>query len=60
MVSTCINSPCALALGSGMVMPGSGVLVGALDLVDRTPFLAWVRWPWRDHTETGQYFEALA
>ena len=37
-----------------------GVSLGVSVLVERSPFLAWVGWPWVDSTETGQYFEVLA
>ena len=42
-----------------MVMYGSGVTIGDLGLVEWTPFLTWVTWPWSESTETGLYFEAL-
>ena len=43
-----------------MVMYGSGVTIGDLGLVEWTPFIYWVRWPWSDSTEIGICFEALA
>ena len=60
MLSSWINSSFDLTVVSGLVMPGRFLSIGALGLVERTPFLAWVMWPWSDSTETGKYFEALS
>ena len=59
MGSTWMNISCDLTAGGGLVMPGSALSIEALGLVERTPFLDWVRWPWSDSMEMGQYFEAL-
>ena len=60
MGSTCINISYDLTAGIRLVMPGNGVSIGALVLVEQKPFLAWVRWPCSDSMETGQHFEVLA
>ena len=48
-----MNISCDLTAGGCMVMSGSGMLIGDLGFVERTPFLDWVRWTWSDSTETG-------
>ena len=56
---TWMNRYCDFTVGILLVMSGSGESIGDLGLVERTPFIAWFRWPWSDSTETGLYFEAL-